>query len=206
GGRMSTRTLTLHDSGGTQLASLLIRKHEEKGEAPLRNLEGVQPPASNRQGAFGDGLVGVGSLVRRVALCDLDDYTSVGHALAFLDTSLRATASIRVDGWELPITASRGVSTWQELNNEIQAVIELIPASAHWRHLASAATGTGSQSGVTLTLESLTSADVGKVVAFANGSEALITAVASSTSATADVEQTVASQSYSLYPAVAGLV
>ena len=203
---MSTRTLTLHDSGGTQLASLLIRKHEEKGEAPLRNLEGVQPPASNRQGAFGDGLVGVGVLSRRVALCDLDEYTSVGHALAFLDTNLRTTAAIRVDGWELPITASRGVSAWQELSNEIQAVIELIPASAHWRHLASVATGTGSQSGVTLTLENLTSADVGKLVVFANAREAIVTAVASATSATADVEQTVSSQSFSLYPAVTGLI
>src|SRR5690606_3117968 len=86
---VSTRTLTLHDSGGTQLASLLIRRREQREEAPLRNLEGVQPPASNRQGAFGDGLVGVGALSRRVALCDLDEYTSVGHALAFLDTSLR---------------------------------------------------------------------------------------------------------------------
>lgn len=203
---MRTRTLTLHDSSGTQLLSLLVRELEETTDGPLRNVEGVQPPASNRQGSFGDGLVGVGNLRRRVAMCDLDDYTTLGHAKSALETALRVTASVRVDGWELPIVTSRGISAHQSVRTELQAVIELIPASAHWRYLDGASTGTGSQTGTTLTLESLTSADVGKVVVFANDAEALITAVGGSTSATADIDQEVSSQSYSLYPAVTGLL
>src|SRR5690606_32491960 len=201
-----TRALTLHDSSGAQLVSLLVRELEETADGPLRNLEGVQPPASNAQGVFGDGLHTIGTLSRRVAMCNLSDYATVGHAKAALEAYLRATASIRVDGWELPITASRGISAHQSQLSELHAVIELIPSSAHWRYLAGGASGTGSQSGVTLTLEGLTSADVGKLVVFANGREAIITAVAGATSATADVEQTVASQSYTLYPAVTGLL
>lgn len=203
---MRTRTLTLHDSSGTQLLSLLVRELEETTDGPLRNLEGVQPPASNAQGVFGDGLVGVGALSRRVSLCDLDSFTTLGHAKSALETSLRLTASIRVDGWELPIAAARGVSAHQSQRTELHAVIELIPASAHWRYLAGVASGTGSQSGTTLTLENLTSADIGKLVVFANDREAIITAVGGATSATADVEQTVSSQGFDLYPAVTGLL
>ena len=203
---MRTRTLTLHDSSGTQLLSLLVRELEETTDGPLRNVEGVQPPASNAQGAFGDGLVGIGSLSRRVSLCGLDDYTTLGHAKSELETALRLTASIRVDGWELPIASARGISAHQSRLTELHAVIELIPSSAHWRYLTGAATGTGSQSGATLTLQNLTAADVGKLVVFANDREAIVTAVASATSATADVEQTVASQSFSLYTAVTGLI
>lgn len=203
---MRTRTLTLHDAGGTQLLGLLTRELEEAVDLPLRNLEGVQPPASNAQGVFGDGLYGVGSLTRRVALCNLGSYSTLGHAKAALENALRATRQVRVDGWALPITASRGVSSHQTMLTELQAVIELIPASAHWRYLAGAPTGTGSQAGAALTLQSLVAGDVGKLVVFANGREALITAVAGATSATADVEQTVASQSYTLYPAVTGLL
>src|SRR5690606_6882980 len=171
GGAMRTRTLTLHDAAGDQLLSLLVRELEEAVDRPLRNLEGVQPPASNAQGSFGDGLYAVGVLSRRVSLCGLDDYATLGHAKAALENALRATASIRVDGWELPIAASRGISSHQSQRTELHAVIELIPASAHWRYLAGAASGTGSQSGIVLTLENLTSADVGKLVVFANGRE-----------------------------------
>lgn len=203
---MRTRTLTLHDAADNPLLSLLVRELEETADGPLRNVEGVQPPASNAVGVFGDGLHAVGTLSRRVSLCGLDDYTTLGHAKAALESALRVTASIRVDGWELPIAASRGVSSHQSQRTELHAVIELIPASAHWRYLAGGASGTGSQSGVTLTLEGLTSADVGKLVVFANGREAIITSVVSSTTASADVEQTVASQSYALYPAVTGLL
>ena len=203
---MRTRTLTLHDAAGNPLLSLLVRELEEAVDRPLRNLEGVQPPASNAQGVFGDGLYAVGTLSRRVSLCDLDDYATLGHAKAALENALRATASIRVDGWELPIAASRGVSSHQSQRTELHAVIELIPASAHWRYLAGGVTGTGSQTGTVLTLENLTSADVGKLVVFANGREAIITSVVSSTTASADVEQTVASQGFTIYPAATGLL
>lgn len=203
---MRTRTLTLHDAAGDQLLSLLVRELEEVVDRPLRNLEGVQPPASNAQGVFGDGLYAVGTLSRRVSLCGLDDYATLGHAKAALENALRATASIRVDGWELPIAASRGVSSHQSQRTELHAVIELIPASAHWRYLAGAASGTGSQSGIVLSLEGLSSADVGKLVVFANGREAIITSVVSSTTASADVDQTVASQGFTIYPAVTGLL
>lgn len=203
---MRTRTLTLHDAAGDQLLSLLVRELEEAVDRPLRNLEGVQPPASNAQGSFGDGLYAVGGLSRRVSMCDLDDYATLGHAKAALENALRATASIRVDGWELPITASRGISSHQSQRTELHAVIELIPASAHWRYLAGAASGTGSQAGIVLTLENLTSADVGKLVVFANGREAIITSVVSSTTASADVDQTVASQGFAIYPAATGLL
>lgn len=203
---MRVRTLTLHDGAGNQLLSLLVRELEENSDRPLRNLEGVQPPASNAQGVFGDGLYGVGSISRRVALCNLGDYATLGHAKAALENALRATASIRVDGWSLPIAASRGVSGHQSQITELHAIIELIPASAHWRYLASGVTGTGSQAGIVLTLENLSSADVGKLVVFANGREAIITSTVGSTTASADVEQTVASQAFTIYPAATGLL
>lgn len=203
---MRTRTLTLHNAGGSQLLSLLVRELEETSDGPLRNLEGVQPPASNKQAAWGDGLYGAGTLTRRVALCNIGSYATLGHAKAALEAALLATAQVRVDGWALPIAASLGISSHQTMLTELQAVIELVPASAHWRYLTGPGSGTGSQAGAALTLQGLTGADVGKLVVFANGREAIITAVASATSATADVEQTVASQSYALYQAVTGLL
>lgn len=203
---MRTRTLTLHNAGGTQLLSLLVRELEETSDGPLRNLEGVQPPASNKQAAWGDGLYGAGTLRRRVALCNIGSYSTLGHAKAALEVALLSTAQIRVDGWGLPIAASLGISSHQTMLTELQAVIELVPASAHWRYLTGPGSGTGSQAGTALTLQSLVAGDVGKLVEFANGREAIITAVGGTTSATADVDQTVASQSYTLYQAVTGLL
>lgn len=203
---MRTKTLTLHDSNGDTLVSLLVQELGEVLEAPVRNLEGVQPPASNAQGVFGDGLHTIGVLSRPVSLCDMSSYGSVFAAKAALEVALRQTASVRVDGWELPIAASRGISSWRSLLTELRATIELIPASAHWRQLSTVDTGTGSQSGATLTLESLTSTDVGRLVVFADGREALITAVASATSATADVDQTVSSQGFELFTVATGLI
>lgn len=202
---MKIATLTLHDGSGTQLLSLLVNERQQTSDGPLRNLEGVQPPASNKQAAWGDGLYGAGLIRRRVALC-LTSYTTTGHAKAALENALRATRQLRASGWALPIAASVGISSHQLRAGELHAVIELIPSSAHWRYLTGAGSGTGSQSGTALTLAGLVAGDVGKLVVFANGREAIITAVGSSTSATADVDQTVSSQSYSLYVAATGLL
>lgn len=204
---MNTRTVTLHDSGGGTLITLLARTADAVGEAPLRNSEGAQPPGANRQGAFGSGIHKVGVLERDLALCDVSSYASTFHAKAALEAALLQVASVRVEGWELPIAAAVGVTEWQVLLSGLRARVRLIPSSAHWRYLASAdAVAAASQAGTTITGSGFTAADVGRVIVFNDGSEALITSYASATSVGSDVDQTVSSQAANVYDAATGLL
>jgi hypothetical protein len=126
---MITRTVTLHASGGATLATLIVRD-SDANTVPLRNLEGVQPPGSTVQGAFGDGVLQVGALERDFATCS----TGVAPAAdkAALDAALASTTSIRVDGFSLPIAGVPGITEWARMRAGIRARIRFIPAAAEW--------------------------------------------------------------------------
>ena len=133
---MSVTTVTLHNSGGTLLLTLLALDSQGAAGAPTRNFDAVQPPGGEVQGAFGDGLYQAGVLEREFALCNIGTYPTVGHAKRALDVALESTASIRTDGWELPIAAAQGASEWLHTGTELRAVIRFIPSSPFWTLIA----------------------------------------------------------------------
>lgn len=126
---MITRTVTLHNAGGTTLATLIARD-SDLNTNPLRNLEGVQPPGSTVQGVFGDGVLQVGVLERDFATCA----TGLAPAAdkAALDAALLTTASVRVDGYSLPIAGIPGIIEWSRMAVGVKARIQFIPAEAEW--------------------------------------------------------------------------
>lgn len=200
------KTATLHDATGTELLEVLVRPREGSENHALRNLEGVQPPGLNRQGAFGSGIYQAGAWERLMAVCDTSSYSTLQHAMGALDEAVRLTKAVRFEGWELPIAAGVGVMSKRHLASGFRAVTRLIPASPHWRYLTDSKSGTGSQTGSTITGESLAATDVGRLLVFANGAEALITTYASATEVGTDTEQTIASQAYTIYDAATGLL
>lgn len=129
-------TVTLHNSGGTLLFTLLARESDGVRDAPLKNLEGVQPPGATVQGVFGDGTLHIGAIERDFALCNISSYASIWHAKAALDTALATTASIRVDGWSLPLAGSPGIVEWVHLKVGLKARIRFIPSAAEWTLLS----------------------------------------------------------------------
>lgn len=126
---MITRTVTLHNTGGTTLATLIVRD-SDLNTNPLRNLEGVQPPGSTVQGVFGDGVLQVGVLERDFATCATGMTPAADKAA--LDTALLTTTSIRVDGYSLPIAGVPGITEWSRMAVGIKARIRFIPAAAEW--------------------------------------------------------------------------
>lgn len=196
--------LTLHDAAGNELLTVLVRSFDATENHALRNLEGVQPPGLNRQGAFGSGIHQAGAWERDVALCDVDAYATLGHAKGALETAIRLTRSIRHNGWALPISAGVGITETQALRRGFRARVRLIPASPHWRYLPAVRSGSGSQAGTTIT-GAFTAADIGRLVVFADGREALVVGV-SGGNATTDTDQTVTAQAYGVHDAVTGLV
>lgn len=198
--------VTLHDASGTLLLTVLARATEVTTNHALRNVEGVQPPALNRQGVFGSGIHQAGVWERDVAVCNVSSYATLQHAMSALEMALGRTRSIRFGGWELPIVGAPGITERQVLLVGFRARVQLIPGSPHWRYLSGTKAGTGSQSGFTITGAGFVATDVGRLLVFANGAEALITAYASATSVTTDTEQTVSSQAFTVFDAATGLL
>lgn len=197
---------TLRDAAGAELLEVLVRPYEGTENHALRNLEGVQPPGSNRMGAFGSGIHQVSEWERDVAMCDVDAYATLGHAMSALETAIGLTRAVRYDGWELPIAAGRGIEERQLLLRGFRARVRLIPASPHWRYLTGTKAGTGSQTGLTVTGSGFAATDVGRLIVFASGAEALITSFISATTVTTDTDQTVTSQAYAVHDAATGLL
>lgn len=200
------RPVELRDAGGTLLLTLTARETDPVETQPTRNLEAVQPRGGNVQAAFGSGIHQVGVLERDLALCNVSAYASLFHAKAAYRSALDRTAELRYEGWSLPIACAVGIANWQMLRVGLLARVSLIPRSAHWRYLTGTKAGTGSQAGSTITSSGLASTDVGRVLVFANGAEALITSFSSSTTVGTDVDQTVSSQAYTIYDAAEGLL
>lgn len=136
-----SRTVTLHNSGGALLLTLVTLDRIPSTNTPTRNFDAVQPPGSEVQAAFGDGIYRVGVLERDFALCDAGSYASVFHAKAALDTALETTAEIRVDSWSLPIAAAIGVSEFAHMLIGFRARIRFIPSSSEWTNGATTARG-----------------------------------------------------------------
>jgi hypothetical protein len=130
---MITRTVTLIDADGFTLLSLIVRDSDGNTN-PLRNLEGVQPPGSEIQGVFGDGILQAGTLEREFATCSVG-VSPVADKNA-LDTALFSTTAIRVDGYELPLAGPPQVMEWSRMRIGIKARIRFIPASAEWTQVA----------------------------------------------------------------------
>lgn len=197
----------LHDAGGTKLLDVLVRPRASSDNAALRNIEGVQPPGLNRQGAFGSGIYQSGTWERMVAVCDVSSYTTRQHAMAALDRAVRLCKSVRFDGWQLPIAEGVGLVERAYLaSGGFRSLVRLVPASPHWRYLTGTKAGTGSQAGFTITASGFATSDVGRLLVFASGEEAFITSFTSSTEVGTDVEQTVASSSYTVFDAATGLL
>lgn len=199
-------TVSLYDAAPTKLLDLIVRENTQPDNAPIRNVEGAQPKGSNRQGAFGDGLHEAGAFKRMIAMCNVDSYTSVYHARAALEVALEATASVRFEGWSLPILRAVGIIEWQLVTSGFRAKINLIPSSAYWRYLTGPKSGTASQAAQVITGSGFAVTDVGRVMVWSGGSEALITSYTSATVLGSDINQTVASGSFSMYDAMTGLV
>lgn len=197
---------TLRDASGNTLVTVLVRSWEATENHSVRNLEGVQPPASNRQGVFGSGIHQAGAWERDVALCNVSGYATLGHAMSALETAIGRTRAIRFDGWELPVAAGVGIVERQLLLVGFRARVQLIPASPHWRYLSGTKAGTGSQSGLVITGSGFVATDVGRLLVFASGAEALITGYTSATEVSTDTEQTVSSQAFTVYDAATGLL
>jgi hypothetical protein len=127
-------TVTLHDDEGALLLTLVARERDGVIDAPLKNLEGVQPAGGEVQGIFGDGLYRVGVLERELALCGLATTYSGSRraAKAALDTALADTFSIRVDGYELALAGVQGISEWGPVLDGIRARIRFIPSTPYW--------------------------------------------------------------------------
>lgn len=198
---------SLRAADDSQLLEVLVRPRNASDNAALRNIEGVQPPSLNRQGAFGSGIYQAGELwERELSVCDVGSYATIGHAMGALDEAVRLCRRVRFDGWELLIAAGVGIVSRNQLAHGFRAVVRLIPSSPHWRYLSSTKAGTGSQSGLVITGSGFASTDVGRVLVFANGAEALITGFTSATEVSTDTEQTVTSQAFTVYDAATGLL
>lgn len=199
---------SLRAGDGSELLEVLVRPRTTSDNGALRNVEGVQPPGLNRVGAFGSGIYQAGVWERMMAVCDVDSYASVQHAMGALDNAVRLCRAVRFEGWELPVAAGVGIVERAYLARGFRALARLIPASPHWRYLSGTKTGLGSQAGNTITASSGTfdTADVGRLLVFASGAEALITGFVDSGTVTTDTEQTVASQAYTVFDAATGLL
>lgn len=197
---------SLRAADGSELLEVLVRPRAVSSNGALRNLEGVQPPGLNRQAAFGSGIYQAGVWERPMAVCDVSDYETVGHAMAALDEAVRLAKGLRFDGWELPIAEGVGIVERNRLARGYRAVARLIPASPHWRYLTGTKPGTGSQSGLAISGSGFASTDVGRVLVFANGAEALLTGFVDANNVTTDTEQTVGSQGFTIYDAATGLL
>lgn len=202
------KTASFLDADDLELIQVIVRVSDTHRNAGLANLEGVQPSGANRQGVFGSGVRQAGTWERLVSVCGLDAYASPEHAMAALDEAVRLCRAVECAGWRLPIAGGVGIAERSLRTQGFLALVRLIPASAHWRFVGDeyAKTGTGSQAGTVLTLQGLDSGDVGRLVVFADGREALITSVSSATAATADVEQTVSAQAFEILDAATGLI
>lgn len=197
---------SLRAADGTELLEILVRPRVSSDNAALRNLEGVQPPGSNRQGVFGSGIYQAGVWERMMAVCDGDSYASVQHAMGALDNAVRLCRAVRFEGWELPVAAGVGIVERAYLARGFRALARLIPASPHWRYLSGTKSGTGSQSGFTITGAGFANTDVGRLLVFASGQEALITSYVSGTEVRTDTVQAASSQAYTVYDAATGLL
>ena len=195
---MILRPVTRHNAAGDTLITLQSRDNDIAEDTPTRNYDPVQPPASNIQGAFGDGLHRAGVLERDLALCDMTGYTSVFHAKAAIEAALISTTSIRVSGWELPLAAPVGITEWQHLLYGLRVRLRLLPRSPHWRLLTPTVTGEGYQGfsdgrviDANFLSEAFTAAFVGRVLVFSTGEEALITEFVNTLRVRSDVDQIV---------------
>lgn len=197
---------SLRDATGSELLAVLVRSADATQNHALRNVEGVQPPGLNRQGAFGSGIHQAGAWERDMALCDIDSYATLGHAMSALETAIGLTRAIRYEGWELPVAAGVGIVERQLLARGFRARVQLIPASPHWRYLSGTKSGTALQSGDSIVGSGFELSDVGRLLVFDNGAEALITNIESANIVNTDTEQTVASQPFTIYDAVTGLL
>jgi len=200
------KTLELLDASMASIFTLSVRDIDPVDGAPMRNIEGVQPPGHPLQGAFGSGLHQAGELKRYAAMCSIAGYADVYAAKAALERALLRSAALQVDNWRLPIAGYAGIDEWALVLGGFKANLNLIPASPFWRYLVSPKTDTGSQVGTTITGTGFASGDVGRLVVWADGSEALITGYSSATTVTADVDQIVLSQAFTVYAAVTGLL
>ena len=207
------RTVTLHDGAGATLLTLQARDNDPSADTPTRNFDPVQPPGTRLQGTFGSGIHQAGVIERDFALCDVSSYDSIWHAKRALDRSLLVTASVRVDGWELPIASADAIE-FQHLLTGLRARVRFTPASAHWRYLTSPKEGTASQTGTLVTRSAgaeFAATDRGDLIVFADGTEALILEVvtdgeSSGQAVEVDASQTVSSQAFTLYRAATGLL
>lgn len=126
---MITREVTFHD-GSMLLATLIVRDSDEN-TVPLPNVEGVQPPGSEVQGVFGDGILQAGVIERDFATCETE-HTTPAATKAWLDNALATTSSVRVDGYELVLAAPPFITEWSRMRTGIRARVRFIPAGARW--------------------------------------------------------------------------
>lgn len=201
---MRTREVTLNQ-GGTVLMTLLTRDDFASVDAPVRNFEGVQPPGSSLQAAFGTPEHRAGVLERDFAICGIDTYTTPFHALSVLHAALIRALSVRTSGWELPLAGPIGITEVVHQLAGLQVRLRLIPRSAFWRYLTGTKDGSGSQSGVIVTGTGFESTDVGRLLVWGDGREAQIIFFDSSTSVEVDVPWD-ATGSYTVYDAATGLL
>lgn len=197
---------SLRAADGSELLEILVRPRVSSENRALRNIEGVQPPGSNRQGAFGSGIYQAGTWERMMAVCDVDAYATIQHAMSALDEAARQCKAVRFNGWELPIAEGVGIVERAYLARGFRALVRLIPASPHWRYLTGTDTGTGSQTGLVITGAGFAATDVGRLLVFDGGAEALITAYVSATEVHTDTAQEVSSDGYTVYDAATGLL
>lgn len=200
---MSFKTVTINDAAEAVILTLQARTSDIAENSPSRNFDAVQPPGSNVQGAFGSGLYQAGVLEREFALCGVDEYTTLGHAKAAVDTALLAAYTIRVDGWALRVLAASGAVDYAPTRGGIRVRLRFIPRSPHWKYLTGGRAGSMSQSGTTITREAspgpaFEADDVGRVITWYDtatfsftGREALITSVTSANVAETDIVQDV---------------
>lgn len=200
------KTLSLLRADLTTAFTLVVRDADAVTGAPLRNVEGVQPPGQTRQGAFGSGLHQAGELKRVAAMCSTVGYADVLDAKAALESALLQVAWLEVDHWRLPIAAHAGIDEWSLVLGGFKANLNLIPASPFWRSTLSPKVDTGGQIGHAITGTTFAATDVGRLIVFANGAEALITGFTSASSVTSDSDQVVLTQALAVHAAVTGLL
>lgn len=200
------KSLQLLDASMAPIFTVSVRDNDPVDNAPLRNIEGVQPPGHSVQGVFGSGLHQAGEFRRFAAMCSIVGYADVYAAKAALERALLRTAALQVDDWRLPIAAYVGLDEWALVLGGFKANLSLIPASPFWRYLVSPKAGTGSQAGTTITGSGFASGDVGRLLVFASGAEAFITGVSGPSTATTNVDQAVTTQAYAVHAVVTGLL
>lgn len=200
------KTLSLLRADLTTAFTVVVRDADAVTGAPLRNVEGVQPPGQTRQGAFGSGLHQAGELKRFAAMCSIVGYADVLHAKAALESALLQVAWLGLEQWRLPIAEYAGIDEWGLVLGGFKANLNLIPASPFWRSTNSPKTDSGSQTGHNITGTAFASTDVGRLIVFADGSEALITGYTSAASVTSDSDQIVLTQPLNVHVAATGLL